>query len=111
MSFEWQTDEEYEWEETPSPPESPRPRRRWPWVLLLVVILAGTAVFLIYRQLNQRIDIATEETEAELLASYDVWQRAVQNQDENLFNSLLSGREPEWVAAQRSLLQTGMVFD
>lgn len=111
MSFEWQTDEEYEWEETPSPPESPRPRRRWPWVLLLVVILAGTAVFLIYRQLNQRIDTATEETEAELLASYDVWQRAVQNQDENLFNSLLSGREPEWVAAQRSLLQTGMVFD
>lgn len=111
MSFEWQTDEEYEWEEKPALPEPHRRRRRWPWVLLLVAILVGTAVFLIYRQLNQRVDAATEETEAELLASYAVWQQAVQNQDENLFNSLMSGRDPEWVAAQRSLLQTGMLFD
>lgn len=111
MSFEWQTDEEYEWDETSPQPEPPRRRRRWPWLLLVAVVLAATAVFLIYRQLNQRIDAATEETEAELLASYAVWQQAVQNQDENLFNSLMSGRDPEWVAAQRSLLHTGMLFD
>ncbi|MEZ4590255.1 MAG: hypothetical protein R3D55_03830 [Chloroflexota bacterium] len=111
MTFEWQTDEEYEWEQTSPEPEPPRRRRRWPWLLLVAVVVAGTAVFLIYRQLNQRVDAATEETEAELLASYAVWQRAVQNQDENLFGSLLSGRDAEWVAAQRALLQSGMVFD
>ncbi|MCA9917023.1 MAG: hypothetical protein KC445_03680 [Anaerolineales bacterium] len=111
MSFEWQTDEEYEWEQTSPEPEPPRRRRRWPWWLLLGVVLVGTAVFLIYRQLNQRIDVATDEIEADLTASYEVWQRAVQNRDENLFNSLLSGRDPEWLVAQRELLHSGMVFN
>lgn len=112
MSFEWQTDEDYRWDEEPASPEPAKPKRpRWPWLVLLGVFLAGTAVFLIFSQLNQRVETATDDVEADLAASYAVLQRAAQNQDENLFNSLLSGRDPEWSQAQRELLNVGLLFD
>ena len=112
MSFEWQTEEDSRWDEDVAPPDPPkRARRRWPWWLLLVVVLVGTAVFLIYRQLNQRVETATENVEADLLASYAVLQRAAQSRDENLFGSLISGRDDEWSQAQRDLLNAGLLFE
>ena len=111
MSFEWQTEEDSRWDEDVAPPEPPkRARRRWPWWLLLGVLLVGTAVFLVYRQLNQRVETATENVEADLLASYAVLQRAAQNRDEILFGSLISGRDDEWSQAQRDLLNAGLLF-
>ena len=112
MSFEWQTEEDSRWDEDVAPPEPPkRARRRWSWWLLLGVVLVGTAVFLAYRQLNQRVETATENVEADLLASYAVLQRAAQSRDENLFGSLISGRDDEWSQAQRDLLNAGLLFD
>ena len=112
MSFEWQTEEDYSWDEEPAPPEPVEPgQRRWPWVLLVLVLLVSTAVFLFYRQLNQRVEAATDDVEADLIASYVVLQQAAENQDENLFNSLLSGREPAWAVAQRDNLVAGLLFD
>lgn len=112
MSFEWQTEEDYSWDEEPAVPgPSPPKRRRWPWVLLLVVLLVGTAVFLIVRQLNQRIEVATGDVEADLIASYAVLQQAAEDNDQNLFNSLLSGRDRDWSLAQQANLATGLLFD
>ncbi len=112
MSFEWQTEEEYNWDEEVALPEPPQPgRRRWLWWVLVGVVLVGTAVFLLYRQLNQRVEVATEDVADDLIASYAVLQQAAQNQDENLFNSLLSGRDPEWSLAQQNNIASGLLFD
>ena len=112
MSFDWQTEEDFNWDEEPTAPEPPEPkRRRWPWVLLAMVLLLGTAVSLLYHQLNQRVEVATGDIEADLAASYAVLQQAAVNQDENLFNSLISGRDPEWSQSQRWNLNAGLLFD
>ena len=112
MSFEWQPEEEYNWDEEVALPEPPQPgRRRWLWWVLVGVVLVGTAVFLLYRQLNQRVEVATEDVADDLIASYAVLQQAAQNQDENLFNSLLSGRDPEWSLAQQNNIASGLLFD
>ncbi|MBK8901404.1 MAG: hypothetical protein IPM53_09490 [Anaerolineaceae bacterium] len=112
MSFEWQTEEDYSWEEEPKKPVPPRrERRRWPWLVLATVLVVGTAVFLLYRQINQRVEAATDHIEADLVASYAVLQQAAQNKDENLFNSLLSGRDPEWSLAQQENIAKGTLFD
>jgi hypothetical protein len=112
MSFEWQTEEEYDWAEPTALPEpSPPRRRRWPWVLLIVLLLGGTAVFLLSRQLNQRVEQASDNIEEDLIASYVVLQQAAVSQDENLFSSLLSGREPEWTTAQKENVITELFFD
>lgn len=112
MSFEWQTEEDDSWHEEPASPEPPKPgRRRWPWLVLLGLMVVGTAVFLLYRQLNQRIETATNDVAADLVASYAIVQQAAVNHDENLFNSLLSGREPAWAEAQRVTINLGLLFD
>jgi hypothetical protein len=112
MSFEWQTEEDHRWEEEPAPPKPPkRGRRRWPWLVLAMVVVVGTAVFLIYTRINQRVEAATDDIEADLVASYAVLQQAAQNKDENLFNSLLSGRDPEWSLAQQENIVNGTLFE
>lgn len=112
MSFEWQTEEDHNWDEEPALPKPPqRVRRRWPWLVLATVVVVGTAVFLLYRQINRRVEAATDDIEADLVASYAVLQQAAQDKDENLFNSLLSGRDPEWSLAQRANVANGALFD
>src|SRR5690606_38055800 len=111
MSFEWQTEEDHRWDEEPAPPKPPkRGRRRWPWLVLATVLVVGTAVFLLYNQINQRVEAATDDIEADLVASYAVLQQAAQNKDENLFNSLLSGRDPAWSLAQQENIANGTLF-
>lgn len=112
MSFEWQTEEDYNWDEELEIPEPPQPERRhWPWLILAGVLLVGTAVYLLYRQLDQRVEAATDGVATDLVASYAVLQQAAQNKDENLFNSLLSGRNPEWSQAQQDNISSGLLFD
>lgn len=112
MSFEWQTEEEHSLDdESPLPKPPRRERRRWPWLVLATVVVVGTAVFLLYRQINRRVEAATGDIEADLVASYAVLQQAAQDKDENLFNSLLSGRDMEWALAQRENVANGALFD
>ncbi|MCP5094773.1 MAG: hypothetical protein GY943_04395, partial [Chloroflexi bacterium] len=97
MSFDWQTEDDVNWDEPerPSPSSPPRPRR-WPWVVV-VLLLLGTAVYGLYRELSQRVDVATAAVEADLLASYDVVQQAIRQQDMDLLSTFMSGRDPDWV--------------
>jgi hypothetical protein len=112
MSFDWQTEEELNWEEEVITPEpNTLERRRWLWAVLIGVLLVSTAVFILIRQLNQSVETATDGVEANLIASYAVLQQAAQTKDENLFSSLLSGREPDWSLSQQTNLRSGLLFD
>ena len=110
--FEWQTEEDRSWR---APAGSAAGRRSWPGrplFLLGVVALAllggGLALAL---QLRQRVQEATADTEAQVLASYHLVVQAAEEQDVELFRHFLSGRDPAWSEAQAALLEEGALFD
>ncbi|MFQ5419895.1 MAG: hypothetical protein ACE5EY_05985 [Anaerolineae bacterium] len=109
--FSWETEDETGWETLPPEENRPRrPRRRWPTVLLILVALAAASV-VIYRQVQQRLEEAAANTEADVLSSYQLLQVAAANQDLDLFKSLLSGQQPLWTETQLELAREGWLLD
>jgi hypothetical protein len=101
MSFDWQTEDEGGWDDSVpassgSDDKKPNGRQRWrrwliPAGLLLVVLIAAGWL------LNRRIQTVTEQVEADVLVSYELVETAVSEQDKEVFQSLLSGRDEVWV--------------
>ena len=110
-NFNWQTEEDVSWDDLePVAVTAVARRRSWvTYVLIMVGVI--TAVALIYRQVNQRIEVATANATSDVLASHNLVQQAVTDQDTELFNTLLSGRDFAWVDAQSELVQSGSLFD
>ncbi|MEM7114974.1 MAG: hypothetical protein AAF614_21230 [Chloroflexota bacterium] len=108
--FNWQTEEDIVWEELPQPePPAPPPNRRRRMimlgVLLLVLIIAGLVV---YWQVNRRVEAATQTIRDEVLASHNLVQRSIAEQDTDLLTSLMSGRDMGWVSGVNSLVSEEM---
>ncbi|MFW6096812.1 MAG: hypothetical protein ACOC9Z_01990 [Chloroflexota bacterium] len=112
MSFEWQTEDERSWEQPDAAADNQdnRPGRRWPWLLLVVVLLAGGA-YVTWRQVQERVDEATEVVRDEVRTSYSLSHRAASQQDEELFVTLLSGRSATWTDSQKERLARGLLFE
>ncbi len=109
MSLDWQKDDEVDWDDPLQPEEEPQePRRRRPWGLVLLLVLLTTAVFIIVREVTQRVETATESVEDELLASVKVIQDAAVDADRALFSAFLSGRDAEWAQANEMLVAEEM---
>src|SRR5690606_29426233 len=115
--FDWQTEETIQeplgWDEPEPLPERARTsslRQRWP-LLVLIGVLALTAGFVIWRQAERRVAQATQAAEAEVIGSVNLVYRAVENRDEELFRSLLSGRNLGWTQATLDLFERDLVFD
>ncbi len=110
--LDWQTEEEQTWEDEPSPPPptavSPWPRR---FLWLLVVLLLGGGIWHGANFLQQRVETATGETEADLRHAYGLLRQAAERQDVDLFNLLLSGRDEGWARAQEGLILNGQFLD
>jgi hypothetical protein len=108
--FNWQTDEDVTWDDSAAVAETAVPRRH-PWVTyLLIVVAAITAVALIFRQVNQRVEAATANATSDILASHNLVQQADADQDVELFSTLLSGVDDAWVVAQSELVQQSGLF-
>ncbi|NJN53613.1 MAG: hypothetical protein HC804_01965 [Anaerolineae bacterium] len=105
--FEWKTEEEAGWEEEIAVPET-RPSRSIPWKLL-GLLLIGTLVLVggVRWQLNQQVRTVTRTVEQDVQAAHLFLQRVAAQQDVELLKSLLSGRDPEWVEAQKTLVAEG----
>ncbi|MBK8901407.1 MAG: hypothetical protein IPM53_09505 [Anaerolineaceae bacterium] len=113
MSFEWRTEEESGWQEGARPDDTavsqPFWRRRWRF--LLGVLLGITAVWLVVQwQISQRVQSATATLEDELLATHNFVLQTAVRQDETLFRANLSGRDPAWTEAQKTLLDEGLLL-
>lgn len=109
--FEWQTEEDIAWDELPPlPPEKPARRRRWRVIagLLGLLVVAG---LVIYQQVQRRVNAATQSVQTDVLSSYNLVQRAEKEQDEELFTSLLSGRDMAWVVGETALFRQEMLLD
>jgi hypothetical protein len=106
MQFDWRTEEE-----DPLTPESPRPQPAAPkhrWLIWLsltaVIILSG---FLVYYQLNQRVDAAHAEIEADVLAAFYLAQQALIQGDPELLATVLSRQDQQWYREWQAVAENG----
>jgi hypothetical protein len=108
--LDWQTEEGQTWDEKPQPQTavSPWPRR---FIKLLLILLLAGGTWGAANLLQQQIETATGETEADLRHAYGLLRQAAERQDADLFNLLLSGRDVEWARAQEQLLREGQLLD
>ncbi|MCA9927979.1 MAG: hypothetical protein KC419_05865 [Anaerolineales bacterium] len=114
MSFEWQTEEEVDWdvpEESLPTPRPPRPQRRWFRALLVLAIIVVVSGMVAYRELFRRVEVGTENVEADVLASYAVVQTAIREQDNDLLATFMSGADFEWVQALDEMVANGRFYD
>ncbi|HFQ92920.1 MAG TPA: hypothetical protein ENK32_02845, partial [Anaerolineae bacterium] len=112
MSFEWQTEEDDNWNVEPLPPPSPRPRRRFPWRMTAVVVgLLFLAGGVLYWQVGQRVAVANDAAETDVLSTYNLVNRIVAARDVDLLSPLLSGRDMNWAREQEGLIAAGLFYD
>ena len=107
-NFEWKTEEDFDWDnpkEDPPPQHSPGNHRRWLPILLIFVLIGGLGAVLYY-QLDHRISENRETMQGDIISSYNLLRLAETEQDDELFFSLLSGRNDAWTAAQHKLFQS-----
>ncbi len=103
--LDWQTEEDQDWNEPHMPPPTAVSlwRRRLVWLVLLGLVL-GIGGWYGAGLVQERVDTATSETEADLRQTHALLREAVLNQDRELFTLLISGRDTAWAAAQEKLL-------
>jgi WD40-like Beta Propeller Repeat len=118
MSFEWRTDENDDWPEgeesgkTAVGGENSAARWQSRWRLWLTVLLGIAAVWAVVQwQIDMRVTAATSEIETELLATHNFVLNTAVSQDEQLFRTILSGRNPDWGEVQKTLLSDGLLLD
>lgn len=105
--FEWKTEEEAGWEDEIVVPET-RPSRPFPWKLLALLLVVALVVVGGARwQLNRQVSAATANVENEVRAAHRFLQQVAARQDEDLFRSLLSGRDMAWTEVQKTLVAEG----
>jgi hypothetical protein len=110
-NFDWQTDEEERWQEIVTIKPAPKPPRRYWRTILVIVFALAVAGAAVYRQVNLRVAATTAAMRQDVLSSYNLVRYAVAHQDEELFASLLSGRDLDWTEIQHGLFAEGIVID
>src|SRR5687767_14803884 len=116
MNFDWQTDEEDRWEEPEAaaePANGQRSRllsRRWLATGLVLLVAVGIGS-LLYWQLKVRVDQGARRVEEDVLATFTLIRSIAEEQDRELFVSVLSGRDPGWTSDQKDLMDQGALFD
>ncbi len=111
-NFDWYSEEDKRWGPEPAeePPE-PRHPRRWPFLLLAIAALAAVGVAVVYRQADERITAAETAVRADVQAAHTLMIQAGTDGDVDLFRAGLSGRQPDWTAAQTALVEDGNLWD
>jgi hypothetical protein len=115
-NFDWQTEDdrpgsEADWE-LPETKASPPPRFRPRWRLIgLLAALVFAAGALVWWRVDQRMEATLQAMRRDVASSYNLIQKAAADRDEELFRSVLSGRDPAWTSAQLGLFEEGLVLD
>ncbi len=111
-NFDWQTEEDDKWDAEPFSPPSPRPPRRFPWQMAVMIVgLLMLAGGVLYWQVGQRVAVANDAAEADVLSTYNLVNRVVAAQDVDLLSPLLSGRDMSWARDQEGLVVEGFFYD
>ncbi len=116
-NFDWQTEDESNrdqsgWDVPPEP--APPPPTGWKarWRLIAAfVVLAAAAGGLVWWRVDQQIDANLQAIRNDVASSYNLLQSAAANGDEELFRSVLSGRDATWTTAALALFNDGLLTD
>ncbi len=111
--FDWRTEDEEYWDELDTDPASdshPYRRSRWIVTLVLILLFAGLgAIFM--RTVNRRMDDNMQAMRDDIVSSHNLLQFAEAERDNELFYSLLSGRDSSWTTSQHELFQLRLLRD
>ncbi len=110
--FDWQTEEdEVVWDDETHTPQEEPPKRtiKW-WYIALPLLLIGGGYYL-YSQIQEQTDTAVSAVEEDILSSHTLLIDSVENQDRDLFELLLSGRDMGWVRAYDDLVREEQFLD
>ena len=110
-NFEWQTEEEARWQDLPARREEPKRNGRSGLFWVIVAVTLAIAGWVVYRQVDQRVAEATAHVEADVLSAHNVVWQAAQQQDVELLETVLSGRDRRWTETQKSLVEKDLLFD
>lgn len=110
--YNWQKDDDLDWDRPEATDEKPprRPFSRWLPPLLILALLSGIG-YLIYYQLQGRVDETTARLAEDVISSYDLIERAARANDREIFISVLSGADDDWTNAQVNLLEQANLYD
>lgn len=109
-NFDWQTDDDQTWESDQPEPPVETSYRRWA-IVALAFLLVATVGYLAFRRFNARIEATTAVVEDNVRSSYTLVQTSALRGDTELFDTLLSGRDPAWTQAVRDLAARGLWRD
>lgn len=111
--FDWITEDEGEWEDHDEPETLivPSVNRRTAVTLAFIMFVLVGGGMLVYRQVVHQVDGATTAVSNDIRASYQLFYRAVQEGDVELFNSVISGRSLPWTEAQQLLFKKGLLLE
>lgn len=117
-NFDWQTEEDERraqdniWDDEPQLSGDRPPRRRLPWRLVTVVgVLVALVGALIWWRIDKQVEATLAAFRTDVIASHNLVQRAVAENDEEIFRSVLSGRVPAWTAAEMEVFGEQLMFD
>jgi hypothetical protein len=110
--FEWQADGDQKWDDLPplseeNEPGDPRCSRRVWLVALVLITVPALVLFLL---LNRRVDEAVALAEEEVGVTHALLLEAVEDQDYELFTSLISDRQRNWFEDQPELLSLSLFW-
>ncbi|HEX6385343.1 MAG TPA: hypothetical protein VF177_11785, partial [Anaerolineae bacterium] len=110
-NFHWQTEDDSVWNDLAEPGRPYEPgQRSWITVVVLLIVLS-VGGWIIGRQVQQRVETATADAEAEILASHNLVRMAAAHGDAELFRTVLSGRSKNWMASHSKLVEAKLLFD
>ena len=99
--FEWKTEEDLLWQEQRERGKRPRrPSNRFLLAAFLILAMISAGITLILRQIEQQAEEISATVSEEILASQRVWLNALKNNDADLYATVLSGSQPNWMDAQ-----------
>lgn len=109
--FEWYTEESSDWEVAAAAPASRSPQNSR-WLMLLAIFCLVAAVgWIVYHRVKEYANAAAASSKTDILASHNLVRQAARQRDAELFETVLSGRDPRWTGAQKALAADGLLFD
>jgi hypothetical protein len=110
MSFNWDTEEN--WDEIPTTEKPPTPKKRslLPYIILLLVVFL-IAGWIMTRQLQERVEEVDADVIGDVTSSWQLVRQAHGSGDVELFVTLLSGRDADWATNQQLMFNEGVLFE
>ena len=109
-NFDWRTDDDHGWNVNATEPPNEPNYRRWLILAAALLLLLG-AGYIGFRRFNARVQATALGVENNVRSSYTLIHTAGRRGDSEVFDTLLSGRDPLWTDAMQQLAERNLWHD